>query len=90
MKITIKSWHAIASWKWAVDEECCGICRMPFDSYCSQCKTPGDDCPPGKYIYFFLFLLFLIKNFFLILLFSIKMFLKFGENVIMHFICIVF
>jgi len=22
---------------------------MPFDSYCVDCKKPGDDCPPGGY-----------------------------------------
>lgn len=42
-------WHTVAAWKWDVSEECCGICRMPFDGYCNRCKSPGDDCPPGTF-----------------------------------------
>ena len=32
-------------WKWVANDDNCGICRMPFDSCCSDCKYPGDDCP---------------------------------------------
>mmetsp|Transcript_707 Transcript_707/g.1071 ORF Transcript_707/g.1071 Transcript_707/m.1071 type:complete len:86 (+) Transcript_707:84-341(+) len=46
MDVKIKSWHAVGSWKWIVSDTDCGICRMPFDSFCSDCKYPGDDCPP--------------------------------------------
>mmetsp|Transcript_25355 Transcript_25355/g.71106 ORF Transcript_25355/g.71106 Transcript_25355/m.71106 type:complete len:87 (-) Transcript_25355:19-279(-) len=46
MKVKVKSWNAIASWKWVVEDEDCGICRMPFDGYCVDCTAPGDGCPP--------------------------------------------
>ena len=26
----------------------CGICRVPFEGCCPQCKLPGDDCPLSK------------------------------------------
>ena len=35
----------MAVWKWDVEEDTCGICRMPFDGPCTDCKLPGDDCP---------------------------------------------
>jgi len=35
----------VAVWKWDVEEDTCGICRMPFDGPCTDCKLPGDDCP---------------------------------------------
>ncbi|KAG5412034.1 hypothetical protein IGI04_008353 [Brassica rapa subsp. trilocularis] len=38
-------WHAVASWTWDAQDETCGICRMPFDGCCPDCKLPGDDCP---------------------------------------------
>ncbi|KAI3691197.1 hypothetical protein L2E82_49416 [Cichorium intybus] len=38
-------WHAVASWTWDAHDETCGICRMPFDGCCPDCKLPGDDCP---------------------------------------------
>jgi hypothetical protein len=47
MQVRIKKWHAVAAWKWDVNDDCCGICRMPFDGFCVDCKMPGDDCPPG-------------------------------------------
>eukprot|EP01122_Echinamoeba_exundans_P004866 TRINITY_DN15081_c0_g1_i1.p1 TRINITY_DN15081_c0_g1~~TRINITY_DN15081_c0_g1_i1.p1 ORF type:complete len:106 (+),score=6.53 TRINITY_DN15081_c0_g1_i1:26-319(+) len=46
MQVRIKKWHAVAAWKWDVNDDCCGICRMPFDGFCVDCKMPGDDCPP--------------------------------------------
>ncbi|EJD55649.1 RING/U-box [Auricularia subglabra TFB-10046 SS5] len=56
MKVTIKSWHAVAEWRWDTgqgsaageqdeDEDVCGICRLPFEACCPACKVPGDDCP---------------------------------------------
>ncbi|EDV21727.1 uncharacterized protein TRIADDRAFT_30014 [Trichoplax adhaerens] len=44
MKVTIQKWIGVASWKWQVNDDNCGICRMPFDSCCPECKLPGDDC----------------------------------------------
>ncbi|KAE9051296.1 hypothetical protein PR001_g1580 [Phytophthora rubi] len=46
MKVTIKRWHGVATWKWGVDEECCGICRYAFEACCPDCTMPGDGCPP--------------------------------------------
>mmetsp|Transcript_57981 Transcript_57981/g.155269 ORF Transcript_57981/g.155269 Transcript_57981/m.155269 type:complete len:83 (-) Transcript_57981:275-523(-) len=46
MKIIINSYRPVGVWQWEVDEECCSICRMPFDACCPECKMPGDDCPP--------------------------------------------
>ncbi len=43
-------WHAIAAWHWDVHEDSCGICRMQFDTYCVDCKKPGDECPPSTFI----------------------------------------
>jgi anaphase-promoting complex subunit 11 len=46
MKVTIKQWNAVAAWRWDMPEDdMCGICRNPYDSTCSKCKYPGDDCP---------------------------------------------
>ncbi|VDN17040.1 unnamed protein product [Gongylonema pulchrum] len=45
LKITILKWNVAAAWKWAVSDENCGICRMPFEACCNGCKTPGDECP---------------------------------------------
>ena len=47
MKVTIKSWTAVAAWRWDVreDDDLCGICRVDFDATCPTCKFPGDDCP---------------------------------------------
>src|SRR3546814_10313703 len=41
-------WHAVAVWKWGIDEDVCGICRMPFEACCPGVAYPGDDCPPGR------------------------------------------
>jgi len=47
LTVSIKSWHAVGAWNWDIaSDECCGICRMPFDGCCVACKLPGDDCPP--------------------------------------------
>ncbi|KYN35914.1 Anaphase-promoting complex subunit 11 [Trachymyrmex septentrionalis] len=45
MKVTIKSWTGVATWRWIANDDNCGICRMPFDASCPDCKIPGDDCP---------------------------------------------
>lgn len=45
MKITIKNYTAVATWRWIANDDSCGICRMPFDGCCPDCKMPGDDCP---------------------------------------------
>ncbi|KIJ45188.1 hypothetical protein M422DRAFT_30036 [Sphaerobolus stellatus SS14] len=54
MKVTVKSWHAIAQWRWDTgqsgddaegEEDVCGICRVPYEACCPSCKMPGDDCP---------------------------------------------
>ncbi|KAK7501653.1 hypothetical protein BaRGS_00007084 [Batillaria attramentaria] len=38
-------WTAVATWRWVANDDNCGICRMPFDGCCPDCKLPGDDCP---------------------------------------------
>jgi hypothetical protein len=49
MKVTIKEWNAVAAWRWDMpDDDVCGICRNPYDSTCSKCKFPGDECPLCK------------------------------------------
>merc|ERR1712168_1399795 len=45
MKVKIKQWNGVASWLWVANDENCGICRMPFNGCCPDCKVPGDDCP---------------------------------------------
>lgn len=48
MKVKIKQWNAIATWKWNIDSnEQCTICQQSFEAPCSKCKIPGDDCPPS-------------------------------------------
>ncbi|KAI0396491.1 anaphase-promoting complex subunit 11 RING-H2 finger-domain-containing protein [Xylariaceae sp. FL0594] len=45
MKVNIKSWNAVASWRWDLPEDdVCGICQVHFDGTCPTCKYPGDDC----------------------------------------------
>ncbi|KAK8104146.1 Anaphase-promoting complex subunit 11 [Apiospora kogelbergensis] len=45
MKVKIKEWNAVASWRWNLPEEdVCGICQVHFDGTCPTCKYPGDDC----------------------------------------------
>merc|ERR1719499_230473 len=45
MKLRIKSWNAVAVWKWIANDDNCGICRMAFDCCCPECKVPGEECP---------------------------------------------
>ncbi|GIZ39382.1 hypothetical protein CBER1_02114 [Cercospora berteroae] len=48
MKVNIKSYTAVASWKWDLppgSDKDCGICRVDFEGTCSKCKYPGDECP---------------------------------------------
>ena len=47
-KVHIKSWTAVAVWRWITNDVDCGICRLPFDGCCPDCKIPGDDCPLGN------------------------------------------
>ena len=49
LKVTFKKWTAVAVWKWLTpnDETECGICRLPFEGCCPDCKFPGDDCALG-------------------------------------------
>jgi hypothetical protein len=50
MKVTIDKWNAVAAWHWDMpDDDVCGICRNPYDSTCSKCKFPGDECPLRKF-----------------------------------------
>ena len=50
MKVTIREWNAVAAWRWDMpDDDVCGICRNPYDSTCSKCKFPGDECPLCMY-----------------------------------------
>lgn len=45
MKVTIRSWHSVATWRWDMPEDdVCGICRVQFDGTCPTCKYPGDEC----------------------------------------------
>ncbi|KAI1759977.1 RING/U-box [Hypoxylon sp. FL1150] len=45
MKVKIKQWDAVASWRWDLPEDdVCGICQVHFDGTCPTCKYPGDDC----------------------------------------------
>lgn len=46
MRVRIKNYEAVASWKWGSNDDCCGICRNEFEVCCPDCKMPGDDCPP--------------------------------------------
>lgn len=49
MKVTVKEWNAVASWRWDMPEDdLCGICRVQFDATCPDCTCPGDECPPGR------------------------------------------
>ncbi|EGE00761.1 Anaphase promoting complex subunit Apc11, putative [Trichophyton tonsurans CBS 112818] len=45
MKVSIKQWNAVATWRWDMPEDdVCGICRVQFDGTCPTCKYPGDEC----------------------------------------------
>ncbi|CAN0467842.1 unnamed protein product, partial [Ectocarpus sp. 8 AP-2014] len=41
-----RRWHGVAVWKWDVNEDVCGICRLAFDACCPDCTVPGDNCSP--------------------------------------------
>uniref|UniRef100_A0AC35TKK0 Anaphase-promoting complex subunit 11 n=1 Tax=Rhabditophanes sp. KR3021 TaxID=114890 RepID=A0AC35TKK0_9BILA len=46
LTINIKKYKLFSEWKWTNgSEDTCGICRMPFEACCIECKTPGDECP---------------------------------------------
>ena len=45
MKVTIKNWHAVASWTWTTEDDVCGICHMPLDGCAPGAAGPGDDSP---------------------------------------------
>lgn len=47
MKVTIKSFHAVAVWKWNTSDDQCAICYQPFDMNCETCSVPGESCPPA-------------------------------------------
>ncbi len=49
MNVTIKRVNAVAVWKWDMKDDCCGICRMAFETCCPDCKVAGDECPPGEF-----------------------------------------
>lgn len=52
MKVTIKEWNAVATWRWDMpDDDVCGICRVQFDGTCPTCKFPGDDCALCGYLF---------------------------------------
>ncbi|CAM9518597.1 unnamed protein product, partial [Choristocarpus tenellus] len=42
-----RRWHGVAVWKWDVNDDVCGICRLAFDACCPDCTVPGDSCSPG-------------------------------------------
>ena len=45
MKVIIKKWSAVATWRWDIpDDDVCGICQVHFDGTCPSCKYPGDEC----------------------------------------------
>lgn len=45
MKVTIKEWNTVATWRWDLPEDdVCGICQVQFDGTCPTCRYPGDDC----------------------------------------------
>jgi len=45
MQVTVKSWHAVASWTWTSEDDVCGICHMPLDGCAPGAPGPGDDSP---------------------------------------------
>jgi Anaphase-promoting complex subunit 11 RING-H2 finger len=50
MKVTIRKWNAVATWRWDIPEDdVCGICQVHFDGTCPSCKYPGDDCNLREY-----------------------------------------
>lgn len=56
MKVKINEWHAVATWRWNIDNaDNCAICQYEYELPCPKCKTPGDECPPiqGECNHFF-------------------------------------
>lgn len=54
MKVKIKKWNAVATWRWDLPEDdVCGICQVHFDGTCPSCKYPGDECSLRKSCCFF-------------------------------------
>ncbi|KAI1433882.1 putative anaphase promoting complex subunit Apc11 [Xylaria sp. CBS 124048] len=54
MKVKIKKWNAVATWRWDLPEDdVCGICQVHFDGTCPTCKYPGDDCSLHAYLHLF-------------------------------------
>lgn len=52
MKVKIKKWDAVATWRWDLPEDdVCGICQAHFDGTCPTCKYPGDDCSLRKFAF---------------------------------------
>lgn len=47
--VSQRRWHGVAVWKWDVNEDVCGICRLAFDACCPDCTVPGDSCSPGEF-----------------------------------------
>eukprot|EP00095_Tigriopus_kingsejongensis_P005194 snap_masked-scaffold321_size207582-processed-gene-1.4 protein:Tk05194 transcript:snap_masked-scaffold321_size207582-processed-gene-1.4-mRNA-1 annotation:"anaphase-promoting complex subunit 11" len=45
LKVRIRGWNGVATWKWVANDDTCGICRVAFEGCCPDCKIPGDDCP---------------------------------------------
>ncbi|WKY03339.1 hypothetical protein Q1695_004799 [Nippostrongylus brasiliensis] len=46
LKIKVNKLYVTAEWKWIEGgDDTCGICRMPFEACCVDCKCPGDECP---------------------------------------------
>lgn len=43
------------------EEDICGICRVPFEGCCPNCKVPGDDCPLSEFMWCWGFLVFGLK-----------------------------
>lgn len=51
MKVKIKKWNAVATWRWDIaEDDVCGICQVDFDGTCPTCKYPGDDCKLREFL----------------------------------------
>ncbi|KAI0983207.1 hypothetical protein GJ496_007231 [Pomphorhynchus laevis] len=48
MKVKYLGYHCVAGWSWNVELDNCSICRMPYNSCCSDCRFPGEECPIVK------------------------------------------
>ncbi|OAF66397.1 Anaphase-promoting complex subunit 11 [Intoshia linei] len=45
MKCEIVKLNFVTSWAWNARESTCGICKRSFDTCCSECTYPGEECP---------------------------------------------